>query len=119
MNESATQEAPVSVAIVELKVEPTYLQLSRETRAEKWRAMQAIIRAHPGVSVTWNDADAFSGECSDFVICRFARMFDYHCMWEELKDSELFTTPYFHIARVLIGMENAFEAYDEKLGIEV
>ena len=46
-------------------------------------------------------------------------MFDYHCMWEELKDSKLFTTPYFHITRVLIGMENAFEAYDEKLGIDV
>jgi hypothetical protein len=28
-------ENPVSVAIVELKVEPAYLRLSRETRAEK------------------------------------------------------------------------------------
>lgn len=112
-------EAPVSVAIVELKVEPAYLRLSRETRAEKWQMMQGIIRAHPGVHVSWNDADAFSGECSDFVICRFQSMFDYRCMWEELKDSELFATPYFYITRVLIGMENAFEAYVEKLGIEV
>lgn len=54
-------EAPVSVAIVELKVEPAYLQLSREVRAGKWHMMQGIIRAHPGVAVTWNDADAFSG----------------------------------------------------------
>jgi len=46
-------------------------------------------------------------------------MYAYHAMWEELKDSELFTTPYFHITRVLIGMENAFEAYDRDLGIEV
>ena len=45
-------ETPTSVAIVELKVEPTYLQLSRETRLEKWQMMQGIIRAHPGVSVT-------------------------------------------------------------------
>ena len=112
-------EIPDSVAIVELKVEPSYLQLSREIRAEKWQMMLGIIRAHPNVSVTWNDADAFSGECSDFVICRFQSMFDYHCMWEELKDSELFTTPYFHITRVLIGMENAFEVYDETLGIDV
>ncbi len=80
---------------------------------------QGIIRAHPGVSMTWNDADAFSGECSDFVICRFNSMFVYHCMWEELKDSELFTTPYFHITRVLLGMENAFEAYDASIGIDV
>ena len=112
-------EIPDSVAIVELKVEPSYLQLSREIRAEKWQMMLGIIRAHPNVSVTWNDADTFSGECSDFVICRFKVMFDYHCMWEELKDSELFTTPYFHITRVLIGMENAFEVYDETLGIDV
>ena len=107
------------MAIVELKVEPTYLQLSRETRLEKWQMMQGIIRAHPGVSVTRNDAYAFSGECSDFVICRLNSMFEYHCMWEELKDSELFTTPYFYITRVLLGMENAFEAYDASIGIDV
>ena len=110
-------EEPVTVAVVELKVEATYLQLSREERAAHWLALQEIIAAHPKVSVVWHDADARSGECSDFVICRFANLFDYHCMWEEIKDGPLFMTPYFHITRVLIGMENAFVAYDETIGI--
>lgn len=43
-----TKREPDSVAIVELKVEHTYLQLSRETRAEKWQMMQAIIRSSRG-----------------------------------------------------------------------
>lgn len=110
-------ETPATVAVVELMVEPTYLQLPREARAERWEATRVIIARHPNVSVTWHDADAISGECSDFVICRFDTLFDYHCMWEELKDSELFTAPYFHITRVLMGMENAFVAYDEQIGI--
>ena len=110
-------DTPVTVAIVELNVEPTYLQLSREERAAHWRALQDIIARHPGVEVVWHDADALNGECSDFVICRFANLFAYHAMWEEIKDGPLFATPYFHITRVLIGMENAFVAYDESLGI--
>lgn len=97
-------------------MEHTYLQLSRETRAEKWQMMQAIIRAHPGVSVTWNDADAFSGECSDFLICRFRSMFDYHCLWEELKDSELFTTPYFHITRCSWGWKTPSRCMTRRSG---
>jgi len=112
-------ETPLTIAVVELKVEHTYLQLSRESRAEKWKMMQGIVASHPDVELVWHDADAFSGECSDLVICRFRETYAYHAMWEELKDSELFTTPYFHITRVLIGMENAFEAYDRDLGIEV
>lgn len=116
--ESATEE-PVTVAVVELKVEATYLQLSREARFGHWMKLQEIIRGHPKVSVVWHDADAISGECSDFVICHFRSLFDYHCMWEEIKDGPLFATPYFHISRVLIGMENAFVAYDEAMGIEV
>ena len=112
-------DEPVTVAVVELKVEATYLQLSREARAAHWLALQEIIAGHPKVSVVWHDADALSGECSDFVICHFQSLFDYHCMWEEIKDGPLFMTPYFHITRVLIGMENAFVAYDEKIGIEV
>ncbi|MDA0787157.1 MAG: Darcynin 2 [Proteobacteria bacterium] len=110
-------DEPVTVAVVELKVEPTYLQLSREARFEHWTRLQEIIRGHPGVEVVWHDADAISGDCSDFVICRFRTLFDYHCMWEEIKDGPLFSTPYFHITRVLIGMENAFVAYDEAIGI--
>jgi hypothetical protein len=110
-------DTPVNVAIVELQVEPTYLQLSREARLEHWMNLQDIIRAHPGVDVVWHDADATSGSCSDFVICRFQMLFDYHSMWEEIKDGPLFSTPYFHIVRVLIGVENAFVAYDEAIGI--
>jgi len=36
MTETHTKREPDYVAIVELKLEHTYLQLSRETRAEKW-----------------------------------------------------------------------------------
>jgi hypothetical protein len=100
-----------------LKVEPTYLQLSRAVRLEHWKKLQEIVRAHSGVEVTWHDADATSGACSDFVICRFTSLFVCHCMWEEIKDGPLFSTPYFHINRVLIGMENASVAYDEKIGV--
>ena len=117
MSAEPAAEEPVTVAVVELKVEPTYLQLSREARFEHWTKLQEIIQGHPKVSVTWHDADAISGECSDFVICRFGSLFDYHCMWEEIKDGPLFSTPYFHITRVLIGMENAFVAYDEAIGV--
>ena len=38
-------------------------------------------------------------------------------MWEEIKDGPLFLTPHFPIVRVLIGIENAFFAYDKAIGI--
>ncbi|NVK33239.1 MAG: Darcynin 2 [Rhodobacteraceae bacterium] len=103
------------MAIVYLNVEPAWLALSREKRRSFAEMIGDILSRHPDVSFSWFDADALSGKCSDFAVCRFFDMRAYHHLWEELKDTEIFTHPYARIADVSLGIENGFQDYEDTI----
>ncbi len=102
-------------AIVYLSIEPAWLALSREERRGYAEGIGRILARHPKVSFDWFDADALSGAYSDFVICRFADMRAYHHLWEELRDTEIFSKPFARIANVTLGIENGYGDYEESL----
>ncbi|WP_428674153.1 darcynin family protein [Roseibium sp.] len=102
-------------AVVYLTIEPTWLALPREERSARAEGIGEILARHPGVSFDWFDADALGSGYSDFVICRFSDMRAYHHLWEELRDTEIFSKPYARIANVTLGIENGFRDYEETL----
>ncbi|MFD0695556.1 darcynin family protein [Paenibacillus sp. GCM10027628] len=106
--------------VVLLEVDPTWLALSREMRREYASELYEIIGRHAAeVRVRYFDADAFSGKCSDFVICETQNTAQYHYMWEALKDSQGFSGGYYRIKDVIYGIQNAYQAYEtEVLGME-
>ncbi|MFD1693890.1 darcynin family protein [Roseibium aestuarii] len=101
------------VAIVYLTFEPAWLSLTRPERRAHAERIGAILLRHPAVRFSWFDADALSGDHSDFAICHFNEMRAYHHLWEELRDTEIFSHPYARIRRVTLGIENGFQDYEE------
>ena len=101
-------------AVVLLAFEPAWLALSRSERGE-WAARVGEISArHPNDKLSWYDADALGGGYSDFALCRFQELRDYHFLWEELRDTELFSRPYVRIVNVFLGIERGYEAYENR-----
>lgn len=101
-------------AVVLLAFEPVWLALTRPERA-KWAERVGEIGArHPQVQLSWFDADALAGSYSDFVLCHFHDLRDYHFLWEELRDTELFSRPYVKIFNVILGIERGYEAYENR-----
>ncbi|WP_248925120.1 darcynin family protein [Paenibacillus hamazuiensis] len=106
--------------VVTIEVDASWLALPRETRRTYAAEVYAIAGRYSGeVRVKYFDADAFSGKCSDFVICETENTMAYHSIWEEIKDSPVFSNGFFRIKDVLFGIQNAYQAYEtETLGME-
>ena len=116
MTSSASQQKPLPMtAIVYLAVEPAWLALSRKDRSAWSDKIGTILARHPGVGFTWYDADALAGSFSDFVICQFNDIRAYHHLWEELRDTEIFSRPFARITNVTMGIENGYGDYEDSL----
>ncbi|MEP3046200.1 MAG: darcynin family protein [Roseibium sp.] len=104
------------VAIVYLAFEPAWLTLSRMKRGIYGEGVGAILANHPRVTFEWFDADALAGGYSDFAIYRFSDMRAYHYLWEELRDTEIFSKLLARITNVTIGIQNGFQDYEAAVG---
>jgi len=101
--------------VVLLAAEPSWLALSREERNAKAQVARLVVAKHPGVQLRWIDCDALGGSHTDMLLCEMDDLWSYHCLMEELRDTELFHKPYFRIVDVHIGLEDAYEAYEREL----
>lgn len=102
-------------AVVLLAAEPAWLALPREERNMKALAGRAVLSRHAEVKVRWLDADGIGGRYTDMLLCEMDGLWSYHRLMEELRDTELFSRPYFRIVDVQLGLENAYEAYEREL----
>ena len=109
---------PTYVAVVVLEFLPAWLALPRAERREVAAALGAVVERHPDVAVRFLDADALGRGYTDLVLCEYSDFEKYHFLWEELRDSVLFTVPYVRMHDVLIGMEEGFQRYEATLGEE-
>jgi hypothetical protein len=106
---------PRYAAVVLLEFEPAWLALPRERRREIAAGLAAIAGRHREVEVRWFDADAFGRGYTDFVVCECHDLERYHFLWEELRDSVLFTTPYARQKDVVLGLERGYERFEQSL----
>jgi hypothetical protein len=100
--------------VVALEFEPAWLALGRDVRRDWAGRVAAIAARHPTVTTRWFDADAFGRGYTDFAICECADPEAYHALWEELRDTELFSTPYLRIRDVKFGIERGYERYEAR-----
>jgi hypothetical protein len=100
------------MAVVSMEFEPQWLGLSREERRGYASQMDAILKKHPDVQVRWFDSDALGTGFSDFVMCEFHELEHYHFLWEELRDTVVFSMPYLRIKSVMLGIERGYERYE-------
>lgn len=102
--------------IVLLEFYPSWLALPREERREHAAGLQEIINKYRlSTTVRFFDAEALPGkEYTDFVVCETEDIKQYHYMWEEIRDSETYTKGYMKIKDVIMGLENAFQSYEQE-----
>ena len=116
MSESEANGAETCwVIVAELIALPAWLALPRERRRTIADRVAGEAGRHGDVRVRWLDAEAFTGECSDVLIAETADLAAWYDLFEMLRDTELFATPYFRIERIITGLEDGHRAYDKAL----
>ncbi|OLR93684.1 darcynin family protein [Actinokineospora bangkokensis] len=90
---------------------PAWLRLSR---AERERVADATLGTalarHPRTTARFFDLEAFSARSSDVAVFTTRDLDDYYLVVEELRDSPLFTEPYFRLDDLLLGIEDGHRA---------
>ncbi|MEP3351649.1 MAG: darcynin family protein [Marinomonas sp.] len=59
------------------------------------------------------DAEAFSAYCSDVVMFETTNIRDYYFAIEEMRDSKLYTVPYFDVVSIILAIENGFIEFEK------
>lgn len=96
---------------------PAWLRLSRgERRAFNRDVLIPIFTQYPSVRVRLYDAEAFSARCSDIAVFETENIRDYYFVIEALRDSLIYTVPYFEIVDIIPAIEGGFEQYESETG---
>ncbi|WP_319024767.1 darcynin family protein [Microbulbifer hainanensis] len=94
-----------------------WLSLSREQRNAFFGGEVAgILARYPLVRVRFYDVEAFSGRCSDIAVFETDSLRDYRFVIDALRDSEVYTRPYFEVVDIFPAVEDGFEEYERQLG---
>ena len=94
-----------------------WLRLSREDRNQYTITHIGPILAKyaPTVTLRMFDAEAFNARHTDFLIVETTDLKQYYHFWEEIRDSKIYTEPYFTINEIIVGREDAFKEFEETL----
>ncbi|MGW5309638.1 darcynin family protein [Nocardia thailandica] len=90
---------------------PEWLSL---TRAERRRvadaALGAALDGRTRTTMRFFDAEAFSARCSDVAVFTTTDLAEYYLVIEALRDSALFTVPYFRLDDLILSVEDGHRA---------
>jgi len=103
------------VIVVQLIALPAWLTLTREQRRTIADRIGGEARQHRDVRVRWLDAEAFTADCSDVLLAETSDLTAWYHLFEMLRDTELFTTPYFRLVRIATCIEDGYRAYEKTL----
>jgi hypothetical protein len=93
-----------------------WLSLTRKERGAyfaKWQ--KDIFASYPKVSVKFYDVEAFSARCSDIAVYETEDIQSYYFLIEELRDSEVYTVPYFEVVDIFPALENGFAEFESAM----
>jgi hypothetical protein len=114
---TATSSGLHHVVFVHLTALPAWLGLSRDQRQEVVGQHAApILAAYPAVSVRWIDLEALTADSSDLLLAETEDLRSWYHMIEALRDTPLFTVPYFRLDRLLVGIEDGYRDYEKAQG---
>ncbi|WP_111895272.1 darcynin family protein [Acinetobacter sp. MB5] len=102
-----------------LKALPTWLRLSREDR-NKFNAqiIQPILKQYSAVNLRWYDAETFTTKTSDIAVFEVHSLRDYYFMVDALRDSPMFSMPYFELIDIFPAIEEGYLEYEASRGLD-
>jgi hypothetical protein len=94
-----------------------WLSLTREQRqAFVAEELNAIFEKYAAsVTAQFFDAEAFTTRCSDVTIFRTDDLQQYYFLMEEIRDSKVFTVPYFICNDIIPCLEGGFVKFEEEV----
>lgn len=105
------------MVLVQLTALAAWLRLSREQRSHIVEEQVApVLAAHRGVLARWVDLEAFTADSSDLLLVETDDLLEWNRLFEALRDTALFSEPYFRLDRLLIGAEDGFRDYERHRG---
>ncbi|WLT30699.1 darcynin family protein [Geothrix sp. PMB-07] len=95
---------------------PAWLRLSRAERQRLFESeLLSLVPKHPGLTLRFFDAEAYSAVCSDILMIQPPDARALHFFMEGLRDSALLTEPYFEVRHIIPCLENGFQEYEKAL----
>ena len=102
---------------VHLTATPAWLGLSRPERQDVIAShVDPLLRRHDNVAIRWFDAEAWSAAPSDILVAETDDITAWSDLFEELRDTPLWSVPYFEVERIIPATEDAFIDYEQRTG---
>lgn len=99
-----------------LKALPAWLMLSRDNRKSfNEKIIQPILERYSTVNVRWYDAEAFNARTSDIAVFETTSLQQYYFVIDALRDSEIFSLPYFELIEIIPTIEDGYIKYESHL----
>lgn len=113
---SMETKTPYTILLL-LNATPKWLSLSRDQRAHffEGKVIPVITQIAPAVSTRFFDSEYFHGSISDFILITTKDLNAYELFIEKLRDTKLYSEPYFEVKDIIMGRENAFEQFNKQL----
>ncbi len=93
-----------------------WLSLPRDRRYQFTRQiLNPIFEKYDSVCVRFYDVEAFTAQCSDIAVFETEKLQDYYFLIDAIRDTEIFTLPYFEFVEVIPGIQGGFAEYEEHL----
>lgn len=107
---------PYTILIL-MNATPAWLSLSRDNRRKFIEESVTPIfkQVSKSVKVQLFDSEYFHAKVSDFMIVTTHNFDDYKFFIEFLRDTKIYSEPYFDIIDIIVGQEDAFKNFNEFL----
>jgi len=109
-------ETPFTVLFL-MNATPAWLTLTRQQRAlfVQHQITPIFKKTSRHVRVRLYDSEYFHAKVSDYMIVETDDFYQYKLFIEMLRDTKIYSEPYFTIVDIVPGQENAFKQFDEIL----
>ncbi len=113
---NAMEQKPYTILVL-MSATSDWLSLTRDERSKfvEKDLSPHIKRVSETVNVRFYDSEYFHSSVSDFMIITTNVLNDYKMLIELLRDTKVYGVPYFEIKDIIVGQENLFEDFNEKL----
>ncbi|MFN8575592.1 MAG: darcynin family protein [Candidatus Sericytochromatia bacterium] len=110
------EKAKYTILIL-LSTTEKWLRLSRQERKDFFEKNinKVIEKYKDDLKLKLFDSEAFNSKYTDFIIIETENLTKYYFFWEEIRDSKIYTEPYFVINEIILGMEDGYKTYENSV----
>ncbi|MCB0191679.1 MAG: Darcynin 1 [Anaerolineae bacterium] len=94
---------------VHMNASRAWLTLSHAERSDfAAKALAPLLEKYPNITLRFYDTEAFTTKCSDIAVFETNSIPDFYGLMDSIRDSQLFTVPYFEFVDIIPAIEADF-----------